>query len=121
MEKLKRIMLGVAISLVISVILLIIFSLLLVKSDISESCIDAGIIIITGISIFIGTFFSNMKLKKSGILNGLCASAIYLSMLYILSSIINDNYTITTNSVYMISVGILLGIFGGILGVNIKR
>lgn len=120
MDKLKRILLGVIISTVISVILLIIFSLLLVKSDINENCIDAGIMIITGISIFIGTFFSNIKLKKSGILNGLIASIIYIGILYILSSAINNNYMITSNSIYMILVGIALGVFGGIVGVNIK-
>lgn len=121
MDKLKRILLGMAISTVISIILLIVFSLILVKSDISENCIDSAIIIITGVSIFIGTFFSNMKLKKSGILNGLLASAIYIGILYILSSAINNDYTITQNSIYMIITGIVLGVIGGIVGVNIKK
>ena len=64
METTKNIVKGVGISLLLTVILLIIFSLILTYTSISESTINPVIMIITALSILIGSSLSNTNKEK---------------------------------------------------------
>ena len=57
-------------------------------------------------------------MKKNGLLNGAIIGGIYLLSIYLLSGIINHNFSITIQSVIIIAAGILFGMCGGIIGVN---
>lgn len=120
MDKLKSITKGIIVSYIITIVLIIVFSFILVKTNISEQSTNTVIIIISSVSILIGTSISTIKLKKHGIINGIIISSIYMLILYIFSSILNQNFLININTILMLSIGIILGIFGGIIGVNIK-
>lgn len=120
MEMCKSIAKGVGISLITSFILLIIFSIILTYTNISENTITPVIIILTAISILIGSSIGNLKMKKNGILNGGSVGAIYIIILYLISSLLNWKFGINLQSVIMIAVGIVFGILGGIVGVNKK-
>ena len=61
---------GVGISLITTVIMLIIFSILLTYTSIQENSVNPVIMIITAISILIGSSLVNMKIKKNGLING---------------------------------------------------
>lgn len=120
MEMCKSIAKGVGISLITSFILLIIFSIILTYINISENTITPVIIVLTAISILIGSSIGNLKMKKNGILNGGSVGAIYIIILYLISSLLNWKFGINLQSVIMIAVGIVFGILGGIVGVNKK-
>lgn len=109
---------GVIISFVSTLILLFIFSIILTYSSISENIITPTIIIITAISIFIGSTIANLKMNKNGLLNGALIGGIYLIIIYIISSIINQQFSLTLHSIIMIISSIICGMFGGILGIN---
>lgn len=109
---------GVIISIIFTLIFLTIFSTLLTYTKISEEFSTPVIIVITAISIFIGSSISNSKLNKNGLLNGALIGGIYLLSIYILSGIINQNFTLTGQSIIIISCGMICGMFGGIIGVN---
>ena len=79
------------------------------------------IIVITAISIFIGSTISNSKIQRNGLLNGAIVGGIYLISIYLLSSIINQKFALSMQSIVMIISGIVCGMFGGILGVNKSR
>ena len=112
---------GVVISLVFTIISLIIFSCLLVYTDLSESLIQPVVISITGISILLGSSIVNKKNKKNGLINGGCVGIIYILAIYILSSIINGGeFSLNIGSIIMMAVGIITGVIGGIVGVNMK-
>lgn len=111
---------GVAISIIFTLILLFIFSIILTYTNISESFIAPVIIVITAISIFIGSSIGNFKMKKNGMLNGALIGGIYLISIYLLSGIINKNFSLTTQSIIIIVSGMICGMFGGIIGVNKK-
>ena len=111
---------GLIISFITTIILILIFSIILVKTNIKEEYIDTVIIIISSISILIGTSISTIKLKKNGIINGIFISITYMLVLYIFSSILNGNFSVEIKTICMMIVGILLGVLGGIIGVNIK-
>ena len=119
-KNLKDISIGIGISIFITAICLFVFSILLTYTNLSENTITPTIIIITGISLLIGSSIGNVKIKKNGIINGAIIGGGYILILYLISSLINVEFTLNFKSIIMIIVGILFGIFGGIMGVNSK-
>ena len=119
-KNIKYIIKGVIISIIATIILLLIFSILLTYTNISEKLINPFIIVITAISILIGSSIGNTKMKKNGLLNGAIIGGIYLTLIYIISSIINHNFILTVQSVIIIISGIICGMLGGIIGINKK-
>ena len=109
---------GVIISIVFTLIFLFIFSIILTYTNVSESFIAPVIIVITAISIFIGSSIGNIKMKKNGMLNGALVGGIYLLSIYLLSSIINQDFSLSMQSIIIIIAGMICGMFGGIIGVN---
>lgn len=120
MEIYKNIAKGIGISLITTFILLIIFSALLTYTNISENTITPVILVITAISILIGSSIGNIKMNKNGIINGGLIGGLYILILYLISSILNWKFGLNAQSIIMIVVGIVFGIFGGIIGVNKK-
>ena len=109
------------ISFMTTIIFLLIFSVIFTYTNISESFITPTIIVITAISIFIGSTISNSKMQKNGLLNGAIIGGIYLIGIYVISSIINQKFALSMQSIAMIISGMICGMFGGILGVNKSR
>ena len=119
-NNLMQIIKGVLISLLSTIILLFIFSAILTYTNLSESFVSPVIIVLTGVSIFIGSSISNIKIKRNGLLNGALIGGIYIIMIYILSSSISMNFSINFETLILILTGMFCGIIGGILGVNKK-
>lgn len=118
MNGIKNIAKGVIISIMFTLIFLFIFSIILTYTKISESFTTPVIIVVTAISIFIGSSIGNLKMKRNGLLNGALIGGIYLLSIYLLSGIINQNFSLTIQSVIIIIAGMVCGMFGGIIGVN---
>ena len=111
---------GVLISIISTLILLLIFTTILTYTNISEDSAPLVIITITAISILIGSSIANLKIKKNGIFNGAIIGAIYFLLIYIISSIINMNFSFSNQMFILIGIGIVFGVLGGIIGVNKK-
>ena len=77
-ENLIRIIKGSGVALGITLLLLFIFAVLLTYTNIAESVIKPVIIIVTAISILIGSSLSTLKIKKNGLLNGAIVGFIYI-------------------------------------------
>ena len=108
-------------SIIITCIFLFIYSSILVRTNIKENTIMPTIIIITSVSVLIGSSISCLKTDKNGILNGLCIGGTYFITLYIISSLVNMSFFLNIKSLIMIFSGIILGSIGGIVGVNIRK
>lgn len=111
---------GSIFSIIISGVSLIIFASILTSTDIKESTIPSVVIIISLISILIGSSISSRKIKRKGIVNGAIVGTIYISIIYILSSILITGFSLNLYSTIMIVGAIIAGMIGGIVGVNIK-
>lgn len=121
MEKtINNIAKGVGIALLTTFILLLIFAILLTYTKISEKMINPVIIVITAVSILIGSSIENIKIKKNGLVNGALIGGIYIFTIYLISSILNWRFGLEIQSIIMIVVGMIFGILGGIIGVNKK-
>lgn len=109
---------GVGIAFITTIILLLIFSAILTFTNINENVINPVIITATGISILIGSSIGNNKIKKNGLVNGALVGAIYILIIYIISSLLNWKFNLNLQSFIMILVGMVFGMLGGIIGVN---
>ena len=113
-----KILKGSAISMITTLILLIIFSVLLTFTNINERTMPTVIIMITALSILLGSQITTLKIKKNGIINGMAVGGTYMITLYFISSIVSKNFSLNKYSIIMMATSILIGGIGGIIGVN---
>lgn len=117
-NNIKRIIKGSIFSIVITLIGLLVYSIILSYTSISETTMPATIIIVTAVSILIGSTISTSNIKKNGIVNGVLVGIIYIAIIYLISSIVTGNFLLNTNSIIMVIASTLTGALGGIIGVN---
>lgn len=120
-KNLVRIIKGSIFSIITSAILLLIFAVLLCYTSLSENTMLPVILVVTGVSILIGSMISTRKIRKNGILNGGMVGIIYIIVLYLISSLFLAGFYLTFKSFIMLIIGIITGMVGGIIGVNINR
>lgn len=120
-SKFINVLKGSITAIVITLISLVIFSTILANTNINENTIIPVIIAVTAISILIGSIISVSKISKKGLLNGALVGLIYIAIIYLLSSLVNGNFSFDLNSLIIIISAIIAGMFGGIIGVNLKR
>ena len=120
LENIKKIFKGVGISIIVTLIALLIFSVILTYTNVSENTISPVVIVVTALSILCGSSFSTKNIKKNGMINGGLIGLIYLLILYMISSILNWKFSLNMQSLIMILVGTTFGVLGGIIGVNRK-
>lgn len=109
---------GLTIAFLITLATMLMFSIILTYSNISENIIPIAIIILTFISIFIGAIISTKNVNKNGMVNGGIIGGIYVILLYLISSILNTGFILNNYSIIMIISGIIAGLIGGIIGIN---
>lgn len=119
-KKILSIIKGCVFAIILSIILLTIFALLLTYTTLSESTITPVVLIITGISILAGSTISSRKIKKNGLIYGGIVGFIYFFILYLASSLCLTGFSLSANSFIMLAVGVIAGIIGGIIGVNLN-
>lgn len=106
---------------ILTLILLLIFAAVLTYTNIEESTIKPVIIVITVISILVGSSISTLKIKKNGMINGAIVGLIYILTIYLISSITGSGFALNIYSIIMIIAAIISGVIGGIIGVNISK
>lgn len=113
-----RIVKGLIISFLVSLISIFIFALTLSYTSLSEGVIPITIIILTFVSVLIGSVITTRKASRNGMINGGIIGACYVIFIYILSSILNTGFQLNLYSILMIIAGIIAGLIGGIIGIN---
>ena len=111
---------GLIIAIVFTVIALSLFSVLLVYTNLGENTIEPVILVITGVSILIGSSYGVQGIKNKGLVKGGVIGGLYISFIYVVSSIIEGDFSLNQQAIIMIIVGVTGGILGGIIGVNKK-
>ena len=89
-------------SILLSLILIFILSILMSRTDISESLINPITMGITSFSILISAFCFSKNTKEKGIVYGSLLGLIYMIILYLISSFVNLNFSLTINSLIII-------------------
>lgn len=120
-SKFSKIILGSIISFIISFALLLTISIILTYTNVSENIITVSVIVISALSVLIGSIVSALNINKNGILNGAFVGAIYMITIYLLSSILVSGFEMNMQSAIMIVASIFTGMIGGIIGVNFHK
>lgn len=113
-----RVIKGSAFAVVLTLILLLIYSAFLTYTKLNESTMPVFVIGITAISILIGSLMSSVNIRKNGIVNGALVGLIYIVVIYLLSSIATKTFYLNMYSIIMIIISTVAGAIGGIIGVN---
>ncbi len=113
-----RVIKGSAFAVVLTLILLLIYSAFLTYTKLNESTMPVFVIGITAISILIGSLMSSVNIRKNGIANGALVGLIYIVVIYLLSSIATKTFSLNMYSIIMIIISTVAGAIGGIIGVN---
>ena len=111
---------GSIIAIIITLLALTIYAAILSYTNVAETTMVPVILTITGISILIGSSISSVSIKKKGIVNGALVGLIYILCIYVLSSIFSVGFSFNINSIIMLLIGVVTGMIGGIIGVNLK-
>ncbi|MBO5476580.1 MAG: TIGR04086 family membrane protein [Clostridia bacterium] len=98
---------------------LIIISLVFAYTNINDTFIDSAIFLAMSLSAFISSFFLCKKIKKQGLIHGICVNAISVLIIFVISCILNGSFSITNTLGIYIAICSLTGVVGGILGVNV--
>lgn len=114
-----KILKELAISIVLTLILLFVLSVLISQTNMSESLAKPITIGIVSFALLIGGFRISKTKKEKGIINGCVLGFIYMGILYMASSAVNLDFSLSLSSIIMIILGIIGGAIGGILGVNL--
>ena len=120
-KNIVKIIKGSTVAIIITLLGLIIYSVILASTEIGENTINYVVIGISALIILIGSIISVSKIAKNGMLNGAIVGGIYIVIIYLLSSIINLNFDINSNSIILIFFSMVAGMLGGVIGVNIKK
>lgn len=115
-----RVVKGSITAIIITLILLFIFAALLTYTKLQENIISPVVIIVSAISILIGSSISTLKIKKNGLLNGALVGIIYIITIYLISSITGSGFACNINTIIMMMASIIAGMLGGVIGVNLN-
>ncbi len=117
----KSISIGLAISFILSILLILVFSWIIFIGPIPESASGIIVLAISLLSIFIGSIVCAKMKKRRGLIFGTILAALYFSILYITSCFLGIRADFAPASVSVILFGIIIGAIGGIIGVNTAK
>ncbi len=111
---------GICFSMCATLIMILVLSMVLSFTNVKENVIMPTVIFISSFSILMGGFLVAKKVSEKGIIYGSVLGFCYMLLLYLISSIMNFNFSLNANAIMMIVFGVIGGAIGGVLGVNLK-
>lgn len=112
---------GIAVAYLVTIPMFVIFAFFLANMDFPEKFAPSAVIITTLVSIIVAGWTSTRKIKSKGWLNGGIIGFMYMGILFLVSSLVYRDYTITRHVIIMLIIGVIIGAIGGILGINLRR
>ncbi len=101
------------------ILFLAIFSLVLLKTDISSDKFYILVLISSGISVLVGSLAASIYVKKNKLLVGLI-STITVNVIEFLILLCFNNAELSVKIYFMFPIGLILGFIGCVIGSNIK-
>lgn len=111
---------GTIIGLIVTILLILLFTFILTYTKLSENLIPVinSIIMILGITS--GSIFISRKIDKKGWLSGGLIGILYFFLILLLSTIFIKDFTIDKYSLIKGLIAVITGCIGGMIGINIK-
>ena len=110
----------ILISYIISVALIAVVSLVVVSTDVPEAICTPSVRVITFFGAFLSSLLTTRNLTSRGWLLGAFVGGLNLALLILLGVAAYGTNIFSLHNIYMILFGIISGMAGGIIGVNIS-
>ncbi|MCX7746641.1 MAG: TIGR04086 family membrane protein [Clostridia bacterium] len=118
---LMSILKGILVSYIITIPIFMALAFILTYTDFPNKFVNPAVFITTVLSILIAGISSTRKMKSKGWFNGAVVGFTYMTVLYLLSSIVYRDFSIDKHMVSMIVLSVVTGAIGGIVGINTKK
>lgn len=105
----------------VTVVLVMLFALVLCYTDVGEEWISRGAKLITLFSVALAGALCAKSGKRGGWLIGGVSGVLYMVVLYALGYLIFGEIELSAASALRVVYGMLAGIVGGIIGINMKK
>jgi len=115
---LKKIFIGTAVSVVVSIILLCLLSILVCFGDFDDRTVSAFVLIVSAVSTFLGAFVLARNISGRGLVNGLVLGVIYCLLLMVISLLLDGAVSFEFKNLTRLFAIIAAAMLGGVLGIN---
>jgi len=109
---------GMAVAFAITCIIFIGFGILLTFTELSEKSLPLVSLICTALSASAAGYDWAACMQKKGFLWGMAAGAVYAVLLYLITGLASDSFSLQLSGIMTFLVALAGGAVGGILGVN---
>ncbi len=116
----KSVLWGLIFATGLTLILLIVFTVVQVKQDVSPGTLSIMSYIIGCLGSFSSGFIASRKMRQNGLLMGVVAALTYALFVLLMGLLFFGN-TLGVDTLLKVMLYLVLGAFGGIVGVNIRK
>ncbi len=117
---LLRVVKGLIISFLITLPCFLVFALFLTYTDFPEKYTYIAVLITTVLSVLTASAYSTKNVKRKGWMNGCFVGILYVTILYLASSIVFMNFAIDLQVIVTVIIGAIVGCLGVIFGINLR-
>ena len=110
---------GVFRGFLLTLILILIYSVVAAFIDISAVARSIFFIVGTSLAIMYGAIYTTKKIRKKGWIVGFIVAMIYILIVYIISLIAGREAALSINDFYRVLLAALVGTLSGMLGINV--
>ncbi|MBQ6860898.1 MAG: TIGR04086 family membrane protein [Clostridia bacterium] len=112
---------GILLTYILNVLFLFVYAVVLSYTNVAESTIPTVIFVINLLGVFISSSIFAIKIKANGMKYGGLLGFLYIIILYLLGAFTSIGFGLTSYSLATIIFNILIGMVGGVIGVNLAK
>ncbi len=109
-----------AISIGITMIALIVQTVIMLYTDVTESILPVTSAITMTLSVTIASLYASVKIRKRGWMNGAIIGILYILVIAMISFIFLDDFVLNTYILMKTAIALITGAISGMIGVNLK-
>lgn len=115
----KRLIRSLIFCMALCIVFIFIISLIVTYTDVSEAIITPSVNILRLFAILLVSIIFTFGERTRGWMKGLLSGAVFCVILYLTGVLFVENYTEIVSPAKLLLEGILLGMTGGIIGINL--
>lgn len=110
-----------AVGFVLTIVLLFVASALAATACLPEAIVSLIVTAVTYLSVGVSGFRSARGIGRSGLISGAVTGLIYVTVLYLIGSIVSGNFMVSSSSAVNALICVLSGAVGGLIGINLRH
>lgn len=117
----KSIAKGVIAALALTVAIFAVFAAVISFTNVSESAADAMVTIATAAGIALSGIIAAGGAQSKGWLSGAIGGFLYIFIVWLIGAVASRGFSLTERASVMFLLSVVIGAFGGIIAINVRR